>query len=121
MRRKIDDFKRWYRVNLSKLVLFFVIAVMLSLVFIYIPFVNLVLNPAFNIVILIIIWFILFPQSIASLVWVSIVVLILAFIPSLFRIDFIAEYLGGLLYLLLIMIFIRYAKDLFSSSSKIKK
>lgn len=102
--------KNWYLRNMGKLVLLFIVIVVVSVVFAYIPYLNFIISPIIRVLIIFLCIYILFPLSTRTLAAISMGAIVLAFIFTLVELDFIAQMLGDILYLLLVSIFINYVK-----------
>lgn len=102
--------KNWYLRNMGKLVLLFIVIVVVSVVFTYIPYLNFIISPVIRTLIIFLCIYILFPLSTRTLAAISMGAIVLAFIFTLVELDFIAQMLGDILYLLLVSIFINYVK-----------
>lgn len=102
--------KNWYLRNMSKLVLLFIVIVVVSVTSAYIPYFNFIISPGVRVLIIFLCIYILFPLSTYTLVAISIVAILLAFIFTFIELDFVAQTLGDLLYLLLVFIFVNYVK-----------
>lgn len=111
--------RNWYLKNISKLVLLFIAVVIVTILVAYIPYVNLIISSARGMLIIFLCFYVLFPFSTRTLVMTSIGIIFFAFIFTLVELDYFAEMLGNLLYLLLIFIFINYMKDLIKNKTNL--
>ncbi|MBI2613594.1 MAG: hypothetical protein HYW62_02385 [Candidatus Levybacteria bacterium] len=113
MRNNISRLIEWYHVNLGRVVSLFLLIVVLALLFIYIPFVNIILSPQLSIVIILTSWGILFTPSVKTLVLFAFFVLLMDIILTFFGLDAFVDPLGNIFYFLLIFICVNYAKEVF--------
>lgn len=118
MKHKINRFIEWYHVNLGKIVFLFILIVVLELLFIHIPFINIILSSLLNIIIILTFWGILLKPSVKLLVFIALFVLLIDVELTLFKLDTFAEPLGNIFYFLLIFICINYAKEIFQTYNK---
>lgn len=118
MKNKINRLVEWYHINLGRIVSLFLLIVVIALLFIYIPFVNIILSPLLSIVIILTFWGILFTPSVKTLVLSALFVLFIDLVLTLFNLDSFAEPLGNILYFLLIFICVNYAKEVFQVHDK---
>ena len=118
---KLNDFKKigkWYSNSLGKLLLFFIIVVIVSLMIVYTPYLNFIFTPTLRMFVILVSFYLLFPLSVNKLVIVSFVIVFADCIFVILGIDFVAEALGNLLYLILIFIFINYVKLIVQEKGK---
>jgi len=104
--------KKWYFANLGKIVLLSLVIVLFTVTVSYVPYFNLLLRWS-GILVSIITFYLLFPQSTKTLVILSMVVLFFAFLCTLVKLDSLVEASGSLLMLILIFIAINYGKGFF--------
>ncbi len=114
MSNKFFLFRNWYNENLGKVVLIFLLAVVFGMLFIYVPFLNLIFGPLISFFILFFLWFVLFPPSIRTLVGIGIFTLFCACALSLLRVESLAEPFGEILYMILVLIGFRYLQEYIS-------
>lgn len=113
----LTGLKDWYLKNVNKLVLLFMIVVMVSVTFIYIPYLNIIITPGVKMFIISLCAYILFSFSTRALVVVSMYAIFFSFILTFIELDFIAETLGNFLYLLLVSIFVDYVRSLIKNKT----
>lgn len=101
----------WYLKSMSKLVLLFMIIVVASVTSIYVPYLNFLISPGVRMLIIFMTIYILFPLSTRILVGISMGVIAMASIFTFIELAFIAQVMGDLLYLLLVVIFVNYIKN----------
>lgn len=111
MKINIHKLIDWYYKNLGKIVSLFILIVLLTLLFTYIPFINIVLSPLLNIIIILTFWNILFTPSVKTLVLFALFILFICIILTFFNLDSFADPFGNIFYFLLIFICVNYAKD----------
>lgn len=102
----------WYEKNINKLVIFFIIIVLVSLIFVYVPYTNVFIptTVSFGIVFLLGYWF--FSPSTTLLVALSLAILVISLTFSVLRVPVLAESISDVLYVFLIFIFLNCVKDL---------
>lgn len=118
MKKDINRLVDWYHLNLGRIVSLFLLIVVLALLFIYIPFINIVLSPLLTIIIILTFWGILFTPSVKTLVLSALSLLLIDIALTLFNLDAFAESLGNIFYFLLVFICINYAKEVFRIYNK---
>lgn len=107
-----ERFQEWYEKNFKKVVLLFLIAVIFTLLLVYMPFINLVFTSSLGFLIAVIIWYLLFAPRTRVLVFLAIGIVFLAMILTLTDLAIFSESLGIFLYLLLVFIFFNFLKEL---------
>lgn len=103
---------KWYKNSLERIVLFFSIILVVTLVVVYIPYVNIFLSPYIRLFLIFVFFYLLFPLPIKHFVVLALIVLFFTFIAVIFRINQLAIVLGELLYLFLIFILVDLIKGL---------
>ena len=106
-----NKFSFWYKNNLEKIVLVFIILVIFTLTVAYIPYLNVLFPPSFGFLIVFLTWYLLFSPTISILAFLGIVVLGIALVSTFLELVFLAETMGEFLYILLVLIAINFFKD----------
>lgn len=104
--------KDWYINNIGKLLLLFIVIVIISLTAVYIPYLSFILSPGIRLFIILLCFYLLFPLSTNKLVFISVIIIFFAFIFTFLEMSFISNFLGDLLYLILVFIFVNYLKSI---------
>lgn len=111
---------KWYKSNLHKIVLIFIIIVIFTISLLYIPYLNIIISPPLGFGFTTLVWYMLFSPKTRILVMLSIVVLFISLFFSLLRISLFAESVADILYLFLIFILANYVQDLWIKNSHYK-
>lgn len=111
-----DKLKVWYKENLEKIALVFIILVAFTLTIVYIPYLNVFFSPTVGFLITFLIWYLLFMPTVSLLVRMGVVSLGVGLIATLLELNFLAETIGEFLYVLLVLVVINFVKDFLSSS-----
>lgn len=119
MQMNKNKIQTWYKDNLGKIVLVFIILVIFTLTTAYIPYLNVLFSPLVGFLIVFLTWYFLFYPPVFVLVYLGIAASGIALIATLLELSFLSEALGEFIYILLILIVINFIKE-FASSSKIK-
>lgn len=115
----LNRIKEWYRRSINKLVLLLLVIVIVSVTSTYIPYLNFIITPGIRILIILLCIYMLFPLSTGTLVAISIGAIAFAFVFTFIELDFVAQMLGDLLYLLLVFIFVNYIKDFMKNKKEL--
>jgi len=110
----------WYKNNLGKIVLLFIIIVIFTLSFYYIPYLNIIISPPLSFGFTLMVWYVLFSPSTKIVVILSLSILFISLFFSILRISLFAESIADVLYLFLIFILTNYVKDLWRKNSRSK-
>jgi hypothetical protein len=96
----------WYCRSTDRIVLLFLVIVLFTLIIVYVPYLNVLILPSLGGLIVFSMWYILFPPTVRSLVYVAIGMLCISFGFTVIGIHSFAERIGNILYLLIVFIFI---------------
>jgi|SRR3989344_4539493 len=111
MIKRLESIKKWYNNNLGRMVLLFFVVIFFTTSVAYIPYFNIILRSSVGIVISLITFYLLFPPPTKILASIFIVVLFLSYIFVILKLNFALDSIGGLLFFLLVLMFINYIKD----------
>lgn len=109
----------WYKENLEKIVLVFIVLVLFTLTTAYIPYLNVFFSPLVGFLIVFLAWYFLFNPAVSALVYLGIVASGIALITTLLELSFLSEAIGEFIYILVALIVINFIKE-YLNSSKIK-
>ena len=112
IKTKFENINKWYNKNLGKIVLLFLVVVFFTTSIAYIPYLNIILRSSMGILISLIVFYLLFPPPTKFLTFLCIMVLFLSYISVVLRVNFILDWLGSLIFLLLIFMITNFANDL---------
>lgn len=101
----------WYKNSLERIVLLFIIIVIFTLSFFYIPYLNIIISPPLSFGFSLLVWYVLFSPSTRIMVMLCLVTLFVSLFFSILRISLFAESIVDVLYLFLIFILANYVKD----------
>lgn len=110
-KRKFNQLKKWYFDNLGILVLLLFLFI-ISTAVVRMPYLNFLFGPSISIPVFLCALYLFFPPSNKTLVFLAVVILIFSFVFVVLRLNFLVELLGGLLFLLIIFMFINYGRSL---------
>ena len=102
----------WVREHIVQIVVLMTLFSVLTFLSISVPYVNILLTSKMIAFFVLLAWYMLFPPSIALVVFLSLGALGAAWILTIFRFKEIAESSGEFVFILLIFILIRYLKDM---------
>ena len=108
-----SKFSNWYKENLGKIVLIFIILVIFTLTVVYIPYLNVLFSPAIGFLVVFLSWYFLFRPSTYILVILEIIALCIALVSALLEVGFLAEAVGEFLYVSLVLIAFNFITDFF--------
>jgi hypothetical protein len=111
-----NKIKIWYKENLGKIVLLFIILVIFTLTIAYTPYLNILFSPLIEFMIVFIAWYLLFNPTIFILVFIGILVSGITLITTLLRLSLLSDAIGEYIYLLIVLIVISFIKQLLNSS-----
>src|SRR3972149_1768466 len=106
-----EEIKKWYLRNLGKIVFLFLVTVFFTVTIMFIPYLNILLGSSVGILISLVTFYLLFPPPTKVLAYISVIVLFFAYIFVVLQLNFMAELMGNLLFLLLVFIAINYGKS----------
>lgn len=102
----------WYKQNLAQILLLSIVATVFVLAVKVIPYVSFLFPDELGFILVFIAWYLLFWPSTKLLVYLSWVVILVAFLTSSLQLGGVAGYLGDFLYFLLFLIFVSLIKDI---------
>lgn len=102
---------QWYEQSLKKIVFLLLVLVFFTLTVVYIPFLNVFITPSVGFGILIIVWYILFSPNTKMLVYISLILIGIACVATIFGIDALWNGISQFLFIIIIFILINYLKN----------
>lgn len=103
--------KKWYAMNLGKIVFLLLIVVFFALMVVYAPFLNVIITPEIRTGISIVTWYILFSPRTKTILYICFVILVIGFLYTIIGVSSLIDSVGVLLFLLIIFILINYIKE----------
>lgn len=119
MKKNLTRIKTWYYHNTEKLLIFFMLLVILTLIFVYIPYINIFITSGIGVLLTIILWYLLFSPVTKVFIISAIFFLFFAMIYILLEVYEFADITGDIVYLLLLFILITEAKSYFVKKRKV--
>ncbi|HSX40272.1 MAG TPA: hypothetical protein VLF68_01525 [Candidatus Saccharimonadales bacterium] len=121
MENRTKRFKQWYHQNLARIVSLLLLAVIFGLLFVYVPYVNLILTPSITFAILLVCYLTLFPATTRRIVIGACVALFFGFVFSALKLDSFAQDFGDIVFLLLVVILIQHVNGVVKEKRMHKK
>lgn len=106
----ISALSRWYRGNITWIVVFLIILVFFTVTATYIPYLNVLLTPEIGFGIVFFSWYLIFGPSTSALIAMGVGMLVPAMILAVLQLRSFDDTIGTLLYALLIGLLLNYAK-----------
>lgn len=110
-RRRINRLKKWYAMNLGKIVFLLLVVVFFALTVVYVPFLNVIITPEIRTGISIIAWYILFLPRTKTILYICFAILVIGFFYTIVGVSSLIDSVGVLLFLLIIFILMNYIKE----------
>ncbi|MEX2007363.1 MAG: hypothetical protein WD992_01180 [Candidatus Levyibacteriota bacterium] len=101
----------WYKINIGKILALTIIITFFTVTIKLIPYLNFLFSGNIAFPIIAITWYLFFSPTTKILVFLSWLLLPVAFFSVYFQLDTVANYLGDFLFLNLILMFMNYIKD----------
>lgn len=108
----ISALSRWYRANISLIVMFLIVLVFFTVTSTYIPYLNVLLTPEVGFGIVFFSWYLIFGPSTNTLITMGGGFLTVAAVLAVLQLSSFDDIIGILLYALLTAILFNYGKEI---------
>lgn len=109
---QIEKIKKWYNHRLGRIVLLCLIVVFFTTTVIYIPYFNILFGSSTGFLISFIVWYFLFSPSMKTLIFMCMFALVIAFVCTALKLNFLVEISGNILFVLMVFMLINYGRNL---------